>query len=57
MLMLCRFSFENFISFNFTALPRFYPMMYLPKMLIRIRSIDSNMRKVLKRAVFMRIQV
>jgi len=32
-------------------------MLYLPKMLIRIRTIDFNMRKVLKRASFIPIQV
>ena len=31
--------------------------MYLPKMLVRIRSIDANMRKVLKRTSWIPIQV
>ena len=48
---------ENLYTFNFNALPRFYPMMYLPKFLIRIRSIDPNMRKVLKRIPWFPIQV
>ena len=42
-------SLENLYTLNFNALPRFYPMMVLPTMLVRMRSIDSNMRNVLKR--------
>ena len=34
---------ENFLTFNFNALPRFYPMMVLPKMLVRMRTIGGNM--------------
>ena len=48
---------ENFINFNFNALPRFYPMMVLPKMLVRMRTIGDNMQKVLKRAAWMAVQV
>jgi len=48
---------KNFIQLNWNALPRFYPMLMLPKLLVRIRSIEVNMRKVLKRASVIPIQV
>lgn len=46
---------ENFININWNALPRLYPMVMLPKMLIRMRSINGNMIKVLKRASFLQV--
>ena len=53
----CFFSIENFYTFNWNSLPRFYPIMMLPIMLIRMRSINTNMQKVLKRASWMPVQV
>lgn len=50
-------SVTNLLTFNFNALPRLYPMMMLPKMLVRIRSIDKNFRGVLKRGSNFSIQV
>lgn len=48
---------KNLVTFNWNSLPRFYPMMMLPKLLVRIRTINLNMRKVLKRASWIPVQV
>ena len=48
---------QNLLTLNFNSLPRFYPMMMLPKMFVRIRSIDNNMRNVFKRATVIPIQI
>ena len=46
----------NLLTLNWNSLPRFYPMMYLPKML-RIRNIFQNMRVILKRIQWMTAQL
>jgi hypothetical protein len=46
---------RNFFTLNFNSLPRFYPMLFLTK-LIRCRTLIENLRKVLKKIHVMRVQ-